>query len=558
MPADMDVASLPDDPQALRLIVLQQQRTLHERDELLALRERRIAQTEREREERDAKIAELERKQQQLELEKLLLQHRLDLLLKRYYGPRADKVEVNQLLLEFAVALEERPVDPADLPSDATAEQADPQQGRRVRRGRGRRRIAAFEKLPVRQEVHDLPEEQKCCPGCGGQRQEIGRESSWQIEHIPAEFLRIEHIQIKYGCGQCERNGHNPRIELAAKPHQPIEKGMAGPGLLAYVAVSKYADSLPLYRLEDIFERHGFEIDRSTLCLWMRDVAEIVRPIYKRMIARVLCSHVIHTDDTVLPMLAPEKAKKARIWTYVGDREHPYNIYDFTTNRGRDGPARFLGDYDQVLQADAYGGYDGISIEKKITLAGCWAHARRKFTDTQKLHPQIATEALELIGMLFRIERRAKQLSHDDRLAMRTEKSGPVTSELHEKLLMWRQQLLPKDPVAQAVGYVLNQWKPLTAFLADGAIALDNNIAEREMKRIAVGRKNYLFVGSPRGGETAAILCSITSTCRRHDINPQLYLTQLLSNLPATPMSQLDQWLPDQWHPLHLATAPTA
>jgi transposase len=542
MPVGMDVASLPDDPQLLKALLSEREMHLRERDELLAVREQRITQMQRERE--------------ALELEKLRLQHRLDLLLKRYYGPRADTVEVNQLLLEFAVALEERPVDPADLPSDVSAEQADPQRGRRVRRGGGRRKIAAFEKLPVRQQVHDLPEDEKSCPCCGEPRREIGRESTWQIEHIPAEFLRIEHIQIKYACSTCEQNGHNPNIELAAKPLQPIEKSMAGPGLLAYVAVSKFADHLPLYRLQAIFQRHGFEIDRSTQCLWMRDVAQIVRPIYSRMIERVLQGHVIHTDDTVMPMLALEKTKQARMWTYVGDQSNPYNVFHFTTSRGRDGPAQFLGDYDQVLQADAYGGYDGISIEKSITLAGCWAHARRKFVDTQKLHPRIAAEALGLIGRLFAIEQQARDLSHEDRLALRREQSRPVIDQLHERLLAWREQLLPKHPVAQAVAYVLNQWKPLTAFLGDGAIALDNNVAEREMKRIALGRKNYLFVGNARGGETAAILSSITSTCRRHGIDPQLYLTQLLMNLGSSPASQIDPWLPDQWHQRNLATAP--
>jgi transposase len=553
----MDVASLPDDPKLLKVLLV-------ERDELLSLREQRIALVQREREKKiaelqrqqAARIAELEQEKQRLveryELEKLRLQHRLDLLLKRYYGPRADTVNVNQLLLQFAVALEERPVE--DLPPDATAEQADPKQGRRVRTGR--RHLAAFEKLPVRQQVHDLSEHEKPCPCCGEQRREIGRETTWQIEHIPAQFLRLEHVQVKYACPRCEQSGHNPRIERAAKPMQPIEKGMAGPGLLAYVATSKYADHLPLYRLQNIFQRSGFEIDRSTQCLWMRDVAEIVRPIYQRMIQRVLQSHVIHTDDTVLPMLAPEKTKQARMWTYVGDRDHPYNVFHFTTSRGRDGPARFLGDYDQVLQADAYGGYDGISIEKNLTLAGCWAHARRKFIDTQKLHPQIAGEALKLIGRLFTVEQQAKELSQEDRLAMRNEQSRPVIDALHDKLLGWREQLLPKHPVAQAVAYVLNQWKPLTSFLADGAIALDNNVAEREMKRIAIGRKNYLFVGNTRGGETAAILASLMSTCRRHGIDPQLYLTQLLTNLPAAPTSELDHWLPDQWQTRHRAALP--
>jgi len=250
-----------------------------------------------------------------------------------------------------------------------------------------------------------------------------------------------------------------------------------------------------------------------------------------------------------MPMLAPGKCRPARMWVYIGDESNPYNLFDFTLSRSRDGPAQFLGDYHGVLQADAYGGYDGISIEKDITLAGCWAHGRRKLVDSEALEPRIAGEALVRIRKLFAIEALAKAqgLSPQQLLAMRQERSAPVLEELHQRLEEWKQKLLPKHPVAQAIGYLLNQWKPLTTFTADPAIALDNNIAEQEMKRQALNRKNSLFVGNERGGHNAAILSSITSTCRRHGIDPQLYLTQLLTNLPATPMSALDQWLPDQW-----------
>ena len=327
----------------------------------------------------------------------------------------------------------------------------------------------------------------------------------------------------------------------------PIDKGMAGPGLLAYVITSKYADHLPLYRLENIFGRNGFEVDRSTMSVWAGDVADLVKPLYQRMIDRVLGSHVVGTDDTTLPMLAPGKAKQARVWVYLGDEDHPYNVFDFTLSRSRDGPATFLKNYDQVLLADAYGGYDGICIEKQIIQAGCWAHARRKFVDVQSLSPAIAAEALTLIGRLFAVEQQARESSRPERLAARRQHSLPVVQQLHGRLLAWKQQLLPKHPTAQAVGYLLNQWRPLTAFLSDAAIAIHNNLAEQQMKRIALGRKNFLFVGNERGGRTAAILCSLTSTCRRHDIDPQIYLTQLLTNLPATPTSQLDQWLPDVW-----------
>jgi hypothetical protein len=291
------------------------------------------------------------------------------------------------------------------------------------------------------------------------------------------------------------------------------------------------------------------------MSIWAGDVADLLKPLHRLMIDRVLHSHVIATDDTVLPMLAPQKTKQARMWVYLGDESHPYNVFEFTLSRSRDGPATFLRNYgfdkltagNQVLLADAYGGYEGICIEKQIVQAGCWSHARRKFVDVQSVAPAITVEALGLIGKLFAIEVQVKPLSDAERLGLRRQQSLPVVEQLHGRLLAWKQQLIPKHPMAQAIGYALNQWQPLTAFLSDGAISIHNNLAEQQMKRIALGRKNFLFVGNERGGQSAAILSSITSTCRRHEINPQLYLTQLLTNLPATPMSQLDQWLPDVW-----------
>jgi len=309
------------------------------------------------------------------------------------------------------------------------------------------------------------------------------------------------------------------------------------------------ATHLPLYRLENIFARSGFEIDRVTQCIWCRDVAEIAMPIYNRMKERALAGHVIHTDDTVMPMLQPGagKTKQARMWVYAGDEHNPYNVFDFTISRSRDGPAEFLKEYQQTIVADAYGGYDGVVVAAGITRAGCWAHARRKFVDVQDLSPQIAREALALIGRLFAIEQQAKELSDADRLSLRQSQSWPIVTELHERLVQWKQSLLPKHPTTLAINYVLNQWRELNQFLADGAVAIHNNLAEQEMKRIALNRKNSLFVGNERGGQTAAVLSSLTSTARRHNIDPQAYLTQLLTNLPTTPISQLDDWLPDRW-----------
>jgi hypothetical protein len=299
--------------------------------------------------------------------------------------------------------------------------------------------------------------------------------------------------------------------------------------------------------LESIFQRNGLEISRATQSVWCGDVADLLRSLYDLMVQRVLQSHVICTDDTVMPMLWPEKAKQARMWVYIGDERNPYNVFDFTLGRGRDGPATFLKGYKQTLVADAYGGYDGVVVGNDITRAGCWAHARRKFVDAEKTHPAIAAEAVGIIKRLYAVEDRGKGLDVGQRLALRQHESVPILSMLGNKLFAWRDQLLPKHPMAEAVGYALNQWNELNVFTTAGAIPIDNNESEREMKRICLNRKNSLFVGNERGGRTAAILSSITSTCRRHAIDPQRYLTLLLTNLPATPISQISHWLPDDW-----------
>jgi hypothetical protein len=241
------------------------------------------------------------------------------------------------------------------------------------------------------------------------------------------------------------------------------------------------------------------------------------------------------------------------MWVYVGDAAHAYNVFDFTLNRGRDGPRHFLGGYRQILLADGYGGYDGVVVGNEITRVGCWSHARRKVIDAEKVAPEIAREAVDLIDSLFRVERQARGLSVEERLALRQAKSISIVTKLREKIFDWKQQLLPKHPMHDALNYVMNQWAELNVFCSDGAVPMDNNVSEREMKRIVLNRKNSLFVGNARGGRTAAILASLTSTCRRHDVDPQLYLTQLLMNLPQAKMSELSNWLPDQWKLRHAA-----
>jgi len=540
--SEANLVALPDDSQALKAML----RTLmRERDD-----EKRRADEHERRAEQEA------RRGDELRVEMLRLQLELERYKKWYYGPRADRLqssaELAQMLLNFAEEMDRKPVNPDDLPSRTEA----PEELRRVKRRKGRRNLANFENLPVTTQVHELNAAERACPCCGIERKQIGTDESWQVEYLPGHFERIHHLRRKYACTSCESNGNNPQMETAAKPEMAIDKGMAGPGLLAYIVTSKFSDYLPLYRLEDIFKRQGFEISRATQSVWCGDIADLAEPLYELMAERVRASHVVATDDTIMPMLSKGRTTNARMWVYVGDDGYPYNVFDFTLNRGRDGPTYFLKDYRQVLLADAYGGYNGVVAGNEITRAGCWAHMKRKVIDAEKAAPEIAREAVERVRALYAVERQSKDASVEERLELRQQQSAPMLAQLRERLLTWKEQLLPKHPMAEAVNYALTQWTELNVFCSDGAVSIDNNVSEREMKRVVLNRKNSLFVGNPRGGRTAAILASLTSTCRRHDIDPQLYLTQLLTNLSQVRKSELSNWLPDKWKRLQAARLP--
>ena len=536
-PLKTSSSSLPEDPAALKALL---QAALAERD-----------QAQQRAEEQAARAAQQGKRADDLYLEKLRLQLELDRYKKWYYGPRADRLkspgELGQALLAFGEELaatppEEVPAGPASAPPE-----------RRVKRRRGRRALAHFAHLPVTTHVYELSGRERACPCCGEERQEIGAEESWQIEYLPGHFERLQHVRKKYACAHCEAAGEKPQMQVAARADAVIERGLAGPGLLAYIVTSKFADYLPLYRLEDIFARQGFEIARATQAVWCGDVADLVEPLYRRMVERVRQSHVVATDDTVLPMLSAGKTQPARMWVYVGDAAHPYNVFDFTLRRTRDGPQEFLQNFTGVLLADAYGGYNGVVAGNGLTRAGCWSHARRRFVEAEKTAPEIAREVVAVLRGLFAVEQQAKELSVAERLARRQAQSVPLLAALRQKLLGWKAQLLPKHPMAEAVNYILGQWTELKVFCSDGAVPIDNNRSEREMKRVVLNRKNSLFVGNERGGRSAAILASLTSTCRRHDVDPQLDLTQLLMNLPTWPQRHLDAWLPDQWKLRHSA-----
>jgi hypothetical protein len=344
-------------------------------------------------------------------------------------------------------------------------------------------------------------------------------------------------------------------VIAAPKPATPIAKGLPGPGLLAHLIVSKYTDHMPLHRLQRAYERQGYFLHRSTLCDWLGACADLLRPLYDLMVCVVLQSRVIHTDDTPVKLqeLVTHLLSTARLWVYLGDAAHPYNVFDFTVNRKRDGPQQFLANYQGYLQADAFSGYDGLYLPDSRTAAArvievaCNAHARRKFYEARGSDALRSHQALAYFRQLYELERAAKDFSDDQRQQMRQDLAVPILSQFHQWLEAQRPEVLPKSPMGEALGYALNNWAALVRYTEAGFLAIDNNVAEREMKRIAIGRKNWLTVGSPRGGQTAAVLFSFTSTCQRLGVEPWHYLSHVLERLPSHTPERLGELLPDEW-----------
>jgi transposase len=344
-------------------------------------------------------------------------------------------------------------------------------------------------------------------------------------------------------------------VIAAAKPVMPIPKGLPGPGLLAHLIVSKYVDHLPLYRLEASYERQGVFLPRSTLCDWLLACGRLLQPLYDILVAQMLLSRVVHTDDTPLKLqdIITHLLSTARMWCYLGDAAHPFNVFDFTLNRKRDGPQQMLKTYSGYLQADAFASYDGLYLPDPLTTTArihevaCNAHARRKFYEARATDALRAHRALAYYGQLYELERQARDFNEAQKLQMRQDLSVPILNALHAWIVQEQKDVLPKSPIAVAMNYALNNWSALIRYTTAGFLAIDNNVAEREMKRIAIGRKNWLFVGSPQGGKTAAILMTFTSTCHRLGIEPWAYLQDVLTRLPSTPVGQLLELVPDRW-----------
>jgi transposase len=519
---------------------------------------------------RDECVEQLRQKERTIEG----LQNRLQYLLHRLFGRSAEKVHPNQMLLFEALLTSLAPEMPAPPPAAESAPQPSTPGN-----GHGRRRLPS--NLERNKVIHDLPEEEKPCPCCGKMRHVIGRETSEQLDYVPAKLTVIEHVRLKYACPACEKNAAEggPQIAVAEKPLSPVEKGLAAPGLLSYVIVSKYGDHLPLYRLEKILDRHGIQIARSTMCDWAAQVAEVLCPIYRRMIEEVLGSEVIHTDDTPVDVQdrSLDQTRTGRFWAYLGDHYHPQTVFAYTPSRSRDGPMQFLRNWGEGkrvhLQADAFGGYDGIyrgDAGGQVTEVACWAHARRKFYEARNSDAAASTQALAYIRLLYDIEKQAKEAAESgidaiaepdrfheqlvsNRYRLRQDFAVPRLQQFKNWLESQRAEhggpILPKSPMGQAITYALNQWEALCVYATDGRLNIDNNAAENALRRVAVGRKNWLFCGSDNGGHTAAVLFSIVATCERHNVDPFAYLKDVLTRIAATPVSQIDQLLPNHWKP---------
>ena len=411
------------------------------------------------------------------------------------------------------------------------------------------RRELDLSRLPHIRHESDLPAEEKVCSCCQRPKDRIGEDTTKILDYVPSKLEVHEHIRPKYACRYCKDGVSSP-----PPPERPIARGIAGPGLISQILVSKFSDHLPLHRQEDIFVRHGLHLARSTQCDWVSAAAELLKPVYELQRELTVRSAVMWTDDTTVTVLTGDEkgSCQGRFWTYVGDDQHPYSVYDFTMSRRRDGPQKFLAGFSGYLQADAYGGYDAIYLgdEQKVIEVACWAHARRKFFDARENYPREAHQMLEWIQQLYDIEDRAREMLPEARRQLRCAEANPVLDRIDDCLTQLQHTVLPKTALAKAVTYARNQWTALCCYTTDGRLTIDNNTAERTLRHQAIGRKNWLFLGSENAGPRAAILYTIMAGAKRHRLEPWSYVKDSLIRLRAD-SCHLEELLPDRWAASH-------
>jgi transposase len=470
------------------------------------------------------------------------VEHLLRQLLEARSGRRSEQLSPDQLRLFVQelgaeIPAKEDDKDGNDDPPAAAGGEGD------KGKPRGRRALPAH--LKRERIEHDLAEQDKHCANCHEDLRRIGEEVSERYEYIPAQMKVVEDACQKYACA-CT-------VKVAGKPAQPIEKSTAGASLLAHVIVSKVADHLPVHRQAKMMRRFGVEIADQTICGWMRQTAELLAPLYDRMKQYVLGSKVVGTDDTPVKVLDRRlpQTRKGRMWPYVGDRHHAAVIYDYTPTRERAGPERFLKQYRGYLQADAYVAYDSFFTDpaRGLVEVGCWAHARRHVYQALETDRPRMGAVLAYIARLYAVEKQARQCNIEGgqlRL-LREQGSQPVLEQLHAYLLKVRDQLLPKSDAGKAIEYILKNWKALTRYLEDGDLSIDNNHTERSLRGTAVGRNNWIFLGSDRGGKTMAVLRTFVASCELIKIDPYAWLHDVLSRIATHSIQQLDELLPHRW-----------
>jgi transposase len=485
------------------------------------------------------------------------LEQAMDALIRRLQRTPRDAWPADQpLLFPEVQAPEPTPEPPPPAADLAPSANSEPGPSKNKKKGHGRRSLEELLKsLPLERREHPLTEAERVCPCCGRSRRKIGEQTTQQLEYVPAKLVCVQHAQFTYSCPHCPEH-----IVTAAKPPQPIDRGLAGPGLLALVTASKFDDYLPLYRQELILTRAGLFLARSTLCDWLMALGTLVRPLVEHMKQDLFRSRVVQTDGTSIDVLleGERQTKTGYFWPYLGDDAHPHVVVDFSLDKRKEHPQQFLADYQGYVQVDAYSAYDGCFLANsdashpKIEV-GCWSHAERYFESALDSDPVRAAEGRAFIRALFALEAQAKRshLVETEVLALRQREAVPILDDFKTWLDRTRPQVLPKSPLADALRYTLNQWEALRRYTETGFLALDNNATERINKLIARGRVNWLFVGSPRGGETAARLLSLVVTCRRLHMDSFLYLRDVFTRLPGLPAERRDDLLPTRWLETH-------
>ena len=471
---------------------------------------------------------------QQLMFQMEKMQQQLDNLLRILYGKKSEKKKSSD---------DDKPDDKSDgKPPRDQANDKKPDTKKKPKR----------KSLPddlLREKIeHTLSEEDRSCSYCSTICHHIGNEISEQLEFIPAKLYVKQHVRYKYACKfGCE-------VKIASMPEQAIAKCMAGPSVLAEVLINKYQDALPLYRQSLRFDRHGMRISESTLCDWVMHCSDRLQPIVFAMKADLLRQKKLHTDDTIIPVLAQGKSKQARLWVYVGDGScgPKITVYDYTPTRAQAGPKTFLVGFKGFLQADAYAGYDILYQSGDIIEVGCLAHTRRKFFEIAQTvkHDSIAHDAIKRIGEIYKVEAKIRGYDYQKRHFYRKKYLKLIYQALHHWLIKKQKQTLDKTPIRQAINYALNHWRALQNVFADGRLLVDNNTAERAIKPVVIGRKNYLFAGSDVGGKRAAILYSIIETCKQNAINTFDYLRDVLTRLPTQAANKIHELLPYNWNSL--------